>query len=251
VEAFLKVSRYEFFWLDTVNNLYLERQLNSVFELINLPVELEKLIDFGCFFSHIIDFRSPFTATHSSGVAVIAEKLAELSGFAEQECKLMRVAGYLHDIGKLAVPLTILNKPGKLNREEWAVMKSHVYYTYQVLGEIDGFQKAREWSAYHHEHLDGRGYPFHLTAPDLSRGARLMAVADVFTAITEDRPYRKRMEQSRVAKILLKMGEEQKLDNSLVELLLNNYQLMDEVRLSTQNETSKYFSNFKRNTLDF
>ncbi len=252
VNSFLKISAYESFWLNAVNNLQLERELNYNSGIVNIPVDLDNFMDFGCFSSHIIDFRSPFTATHSSGVAVIAEQMAGFCGFSNEECQLMKLAGYLHDIGKLAVPLTILDKPGKLNRDEWAIMKSHSYYTHQVLSEFEGFQMIRDWSSFHHEHLNGRGYPFHLTGQNLSRGARLMAVADVFTAITEDRPYRKRMKKKQVVEVLEKMQAKEKLDSTLIEVLLDNYDILNEIRLSTQAETSSYFRDFKkRNTLNF
>ena len=98
------------------------------------------------------------------------------------------MAGNFHDLGKLVIPNSILEKPGKLNDEEFALMKQHTYFTYSILTTIGGIQEIAEWAAFHHERLDGNGYPFHLNASKLSTGARIMAVADIVTTLAEDRP---------------------------------------------------------------
>ena len=93
-------------------------------------------------------------------------------GFSAEEQQLMEIAAYFHDIGKLTVPPEILNKPAKLTKAEWRIMRAHSYYTYQVLEYIDDLPQLKEWAAYHHEKLDGTGYPFQLRADELSTGAR-------------------------------------------------------------------------------
>ena len=98
-----------------------------------------------------------------AGVAAAARKLAELSGMNETDCKKMAIAGYLHDVGKLRVPNSILEKPGKLTDEEFNIIKEHTYYTRWILKDVDGFEKIANWAAFHHEKLNGKGYPFHLT----------------------------------------------------------------------------------------
>ena len=102
----------------------------------------------------------------------------------------MRAAGYLHDLGKIAVPSRILDKPAPPSQHEWAVLREHTYHTFRVLDTIGGMPQISEWAAFHHERLDGTGYPFGHEGKDLTLGARIMAVADIFTAVTEDRPYR-------------------------------------------------------------
>ena len=152
------------------------------------PVSLDKTVELTVVLSRIIDYRSAFTAMHSAGVAASATALARLSGMDEDECKMMRIAGLLHDIGKLKVPRAILEKPGKLTEEEFNIVKEHPYYTRLNMMNLEGFEKIANWAAFHHEKLNGKGYPFHLDASSLDTGARIMAVADIFSAITEVRP---------------------------------------------------------------
>lgn len=146
-------------------------------------LSLDDVVEWTRFMSKVIDFRSPFTAMHSAGVAATAYKIAELSGMSEDECKMMRIAGYLHDVGKLKIPDEILEKPGKLSDEEYNIMKEHAYYTWVLLKDITGFELIAEWAAHHHEKLNGRGYPFHLCHNELSFGARIMTIADIFSAL--------------------------------------------------------------------
>jgi HD-GYP domain-containing protein (c-di-GMP phosphodiesterase class II) len=136
----------------------------------------------------------------------------------------MEVAGNLHDIGKLAVPNSILDKPGKLTKEEMAVMKSHTYYTYFVIDTIGGLQQIAEWAAYHHERIDGSGYPFHCSESEINTGARIMMVADIFTALAEDRPYRKGMSKEQIVQILNQFSDRCLLDTRIVNLLFDNYE---------------------------
>jgi len=136
----------------------------------------------------------------------------------------MELAGYFHDIGKLGVPNAILEKPGKLTKDEFAVMKKHTYFTYTVLTSIGGLDQIAEWAAFHHEKLDGTGYPFHVSGERLNTGARIMAVADIFTALAEDRPYRPGMQREDVVRIIDRMANENAIDRRIVDLLLDNYQ---------------------------
>jgi HD-GYP domain-containing protein (c-di-GMP phosphodiesterase class II) len=137
---------------------------------------------------------------------------------------LMGVAGNLHDLGKLAIPNSILEKPGGLNKEETAIMKSHTYYTYFVINTIGGgLKQIAEWAAYHHEKLDGSGYPFHCGADELSTGARILMVADIFTALAEDRPYRQGMTREGVGQILQQYADRSLLDGRMVHLVRENY----------------------------
>jgi len=186
VDLFRTISNREEFWLDLVSpRLYSTLLHEGPFRKIEIGFSDIFLISE--LFRNIIDFRSRFTATHSSGVAASASMLSRFFGLTETEIGLMEVAGNLHDLGKLAIPNSILDKTGKLTKEEIAVMKSHTYYTYSVINTIGGFQQISEWAAYHHERLDGSGYPFHCTAAELSTGARILMVADIFTALAEDR----------------------------------------------------------------
>ncbi len=223
IDIFLKVSNREEFWLDLVSPRLYALLLNEG-PFRKIEIDFSDLSLMSELFRNIIDFRSRFTATHSSGVAASASILSKVFGLTEAEIGLMEVAGNLHDIGKLAISNSILDKSGKLTKDEMAVIKSHTYYTYYVINTIKGLQQIAEWAAYHHERLDGTGYPFHCTANELSTGARIMMVADIFTALTEDRPYRKGMSKSGVVQILKQFSDRRLLDSRIVNLLFDNYE---------------------------
>ncbi|NPB08923.1 MAG: HD domain-containing protein [Thermodesulfobacteria bacterium] len=223
VDCFLTLAARESFWLD-MDNPRIYSILLHYGPLEKVNVDLESVARLATFFSKIIDFRSRFTATHSTGVSSAAIMIARYFGLTEREVTLMHIAGSLHDLGKLAIPNYILEKPGPLNREEFRFLKQHVYHTYMILNSIDGFEQIAEWAAFHHERLDGSGYPFRLSAGDLSVGARIMAVADVFTALTEDRPYRQALPVAEVRSIMERMADNGAIDRVFVELLFDHYQ---------------------------
>ncbi|MBI4848442.1 MAG: HD domain-containing protein [Nitrospirae bacterium] len=222
VELFLTVSSREEFWLDIVSPRLYSLLLNEG-PFRKVEIDLPNISLIAGLFRNIIDFRSRFTSTHSSGVAASASMIARIFGLTEAEIKLIEVAGNLHDLGKLAIPNSILDKPGKLTKEEMAVMKSHTYYTYYVINTIGGIRQIAEWAAYHHERLDGSGYPFHCTAGELNTGARIMMVADIFTALAEDRPYRKGMSKEGIIRILKQFSDQKLLDPGIANLLLENF----------------------------
>ncbi len=144
-------------------------------------------------FADIVDAKSPFTGMHSSRVADVAEGLAARLGLPAPEVVNVRRAGLLHDLGKLGVPNTVLDKPGHLDGSEMEVIRRHPELTLRILDTIPTFADVAELAACHHERLDGTGYFRGMTAPELALGARIVAVADVFEALTADRPYRTAM----------------------------------------------------------
>ncbi|OEH85679.1 phosphohydrolase [Desulfuribacillus stibiiarsenatis] len=243
VDAFCGLADKEYFWLDIVSP-NIEQILSQSTEISSIELDLMDILDFTRMFSQIIDYRSSFTATHSSGVGATAEAIARLIGLSERECKKMRIAGNLHDLGKLAIPKEILEKPDKLQVNEFNVIRSHTYHTYRVLDAIPGFREITEWAAYHHEKLDGTGYPFHIKGEDISLGARIMAVADIFTAITEDRPYRTGLEKEKVLTILKKKVEENALDERVVTVLENHYDEVNDIRFCAQSEAYADYQEF-------
>ena len=222
VSLFTSVSHSEEFWLDLVSPRLYSVLLNEGpfrkteidYPAISIMAEL---------FRNIIDYRSRFTSTHSSGVAASASLLAKFFGLTDTEIKLMEIAGNLHDLGKLVVPNSILDKPGSLTKEEMALMKAHTYYTYLIINSIGGLKQIAEWAAYHHERLDGSGYPFHCTAAELNTGARILIVADMFTALAEDRPYKKGMPQNEILQIIKPLSDRGLLDARIVNLLFDYY----------------------------
>jgi putative nucleotidyltransferase with HDIG domain len=171
---------------------------------------------------NIIDFRSHFTATHSAAISTASVKIAEKIGFSDEELEFFRIAGNLHDIGKLSVPNSILEKNGRLTPEEFAVVRQHTYYTYLITKRSGFPREIVEWASFHHEKLNGNGYPFHLKDNKISLGSRIVAVADIFTALTEDRPYRLGMDTNEVLSIIKGMVDNGSLDLFVYEVLAGN-----------------------------
>ncbi|HTX29832.1 MAG TPA: HD-GYP domain-containing protein [Solirubrobacteraceae bacterium] len=141
-------------------------------------------------FARVIDAKSPFTARHSQRVAELADGIAEVLDFDADERRTLRRAALLHDIGKLAISNRILDKPGKLTDEEFLAVKTHPVHTLRILERAPCFADLAELAANHHEKLDGSGYPRSLCAGELDLPMRVLAVADVYEALTADRPYR-------------------------------------------------------------
>ena len=240
VDAFMNLATKEYFWLDAVSPS-ISPLLRSRASLESIEMNLDSLSNFAKLFSKIIDFRSPFTATHSSGVAASAESIAKFAGFSERECRMMRIAGYLHDLGKLVVPKEILEKPTTLTEDEFNVIRSHTFHTYRTLEPIGSLDIINAWASFHHERMDGTGYPFHHKGQDLSLGSRIIAVADVFTAITEDRPYRKGMSSDSALQVLQKKADNSALDPSIVSLLTLHFDEINSFRISAQAPSAKEY----------
>jgi len=241
-DLFISLADREDFWLDLTSKRLYSLLLHSG-PVRRFEFNLDNLYPIAETFSNVIDFRSHFTATHSAGVSSTASTLARIYGLSETEVAYMEIAGLLHDLGKIAIPNSILEKPDKLTREEFAVIKSHTYYTYAVLNSIQGFHEIAEWSAFHHEKLDGSGYPFHCRSSDLSLGARIMMVADIFTAVAENRPYREGMSEKEVLRILEGFSQRRLLEKRVVDLLLDNYQDVYERMRERQEGARDFFKN--------
>lgn len=205
------------------------------------PMSAECARKFVQFFGHVIDSRSPFTATHSAGVARLGCDLGKLSGMNAADLDTMFMAGMLHDIGKLDIPLSILEKNGSLDRDEAAIIRSHAQLSEQWLSAIPGFEQITRWGALHHERLNGSGYPHGYVKADLEVPSRIMAVADVFTAITEDRPYRVGMSLTRALEVLNGMSGYH-LDEDLVRLACQNAAYLDERRREAQAEAQDLYT---------
>ena len=167
------------------------------------------------FFAKIVDYKSSFTSRHSIGVAEKASLLAHYMGYDSVIVQKMYLAGALHDIGKMAVGNEILEKPDKLTDDEFSKMKNHVGYTYLILSEVTDFEDIRDWAAFHHEKLNGKGYPFGKTADELNEQERMMACVDIYQALTEDRPYKKGLSHEKTCDILDDMSQKGFIDSDI------------------------------------
>ncbi len=233
VEAFQEVAGKEAFWLDllspSVSTILQER-----FPLGAMELDRDEILALAEMFRRIIDFRSRFTATHSSGVAAVAVAIADYSGFKKEDPDRIKIAALLHDIGKLVVPLEIIEKREGLTSEDFAIIYKHPYYSAEILRGIEGLEDIAQWGALHHERLDGTGYPYKKTAEEIPLGARILSVADIFTALMEDRPYRCGISAAGTDRIMRDMAACQKLDKDFVALIYENIEEINSKRYEAQ-----------------
>ena len=246
VHALINMANREDIWLDVVSEsleTVLKQTVLNEYKLFSI----EEMVDFSKLIDRLIGFKSSFTVPHSSGVAAAAVELARMSGFSKHDQRLIEIAAYLHDLGKLAIPSRILEKKDKLSDDERSIMESHVYHTYQVLEPFEMLRIAGFWGTLHQERLNGTGYPFELTSDELPMGARIMAVADVFTALTENRPYRKGMNSDDAKAALQSMVNAGELDEHLVEMVFEHYDELNAIRYSAQKEAVSDYHMFQEN----
>lgn len=216
VDAFLDISRSDAFWFalesDYVNG-YLATWLSHSKER---GIEFKELKSLVRIFSHIVDAKSPFTRQHSDGVANLSKYLGNKFSLSEASCEMLELASLLHDIGKLRVPDDLLEKPGKLSEMESITMRRHSFDTYSILKNIKGMETIALWAAQHHERVNGTGYPYQSVSGEISLEARIIAVADVFQALAQRRPYRDSMPPHAILPILNEQVKNGKLDERVV-----------------------------------
>lgn len=229
VDAFRIVAQQDCFWLDIMNPQYASSLIRHSTAWAKTRLTPQELLNIAEIYATLIDRTSSFTANHSRSVSSVAVLLAQEMGFCESERYMMRVAGLLHDLGKLSLPCELLEKQGPLSPYETKLVRQHTYFTFRILERIGPFKTIAYWAALHHETLDGKGYPFKLSKTHLPLGSRIMAVADVFVALAEDRPYRSRISKKQLKAILLDMVASHKLDARVVKTLFANYEAADAI----------------------
>ena len=235
VDAFMDISLSEAFWFTLESddvNAYLATWLSHFPEQAMEFQELRSLVHV---FSCIVDAKSPYTKQHSDGVASLARYLGGLFQLPQETCEMLELVGLLHDIGKLRVPDRLLEKPATLGEEEIVVMRRHSFDTYSILKNIRGLERVSLWALQHHERMDGTGYPFRTKGTDLSFEARIVAVADVFQALAQDRPYRGALERDAILTILKQQADSGKLDGRVVAAVERNLQECWHVATRPQN----------------
>ena len=167
-----------------------------------------------------IDAKDPYTHGHSARVAEYSKRIAVLAGKNEKECEEVYFAGLLHDVGKIGIPISIINKEGKLTDEEYAVIKTHPVIGKQILSSITQSPYLSIGANYHHERYDGRGYPEGLKGTDIPDIARMIAVADAYDAMTSKRSYREPIPQQTVREEIIK-GSGTQFDPVYANLMLH------------------------------
>lgn len=161
--------------------------------------KLDRIIDG---FARVIDAKSPFTHNHSQRVATYVDRMTDTLDFDAKARRWMRRSALLHDIGKLGVPNRILDKPGKLDAAERKIIEAHTLTGSIILSQIDVFSQVAHLAEAHHERLDGKGYPHQRRAEQLSRDVRVLTVADIFDALSAERPYKPALPPEKVRRIM-------------------------------------------------
>lgn len=218
-QLFIRTSGNEAFWMQQD-----EEALDDYFSSWahygeSMAVEYESLLELAFMFANIVDSKSEFTYRHSLGVKAVAALLADTLHLPPSEREAVVLAALLHDLGKLRVEDAVLEKPGPFDAQERLLMHRHCFDTWQLLKRISGFEEIARIAAMHHETLDGQGYPRGLSGAEVPRTARLIAVADVFQALVQNRPYRQPMPLPQAIEVMTQLVARGKLDPELVGLL--------------------------------
>lgn len=167
-----------------------------------MVVDDDYLDDIAAAFGEVVDAKSPYTGGHSGRVAEYTRSMGGLMGLAPDRQRWLHRAALLHDVGKLGVSSLVLEKPGKLDDDEWVEMRGHAQTTREVLGRIDCLADLADAAAAHHERLDGTGYPLGLRDQEICRETRIISVCDFYDALTADRPYRAAMPVEKALSII-------------------------------------------------
>jgi putative nucleotidyltransferase with HDIG domain len=215
LNAFETLITQEFFLLDYFNRETMYTMSKKIIVNDNVFYGFSDVLKYARCFADIIDRKSRFTYTHSNGIARLAQRVTAHLGYDAEMQNKMHIAGLLHDIGKLHTSVDILHKPDKLDSDERFEINKHPYYTRKILEQIQGFEDITEFAANHHEKLDGSGYPSHIISNQLHELDKVMAICDIYQALTEERPYREKLPDAVVWKIINEMAESKFLDKSL------------------------------------
>jgi len=186
-----------------------------------------------------IEMRDPYTRGHSLQVAKLASAIAEAIGVAGKDLELVKFAGLLHDVGKIAVPECILRKPSFLTNDEWKVIQLHPKQSVAIIEPIKGLRQIRDWVLYHHERWDGRGYPKNIKGDRIPIQSRILSVCDTYSAMTEDRPYRKRLGDQEARNEIRKVAGSQ-LDPTVSSIFLD---------LGVNGRNGNFINSFSKGTL--
>jgi putative two-component system response regulator len=202
------------------NKVELAARIKSLIKVRRLTSKMASIRNVIFSLAGTVEAKDGYTQGHIDRVSTLAVNIGRKIGLNESEVEALKLGGALHDIGKIAVPDHILNKPGPLSPEEWDVMKRHTEVGHRICCPLkDSLGLALSVVRHHHEKLDGSGYPDHLKGKDIPMVARIMAVVDIFDALVTDRPYRKGMTMEKAFEILDQEAEGGKLDAGVVRHL--------------------------------
>ncbi len=200
-EVFLNLISEVSFW-DNVESQSFQQLLYTSMNSPSYSLSFVDAENLALIFAKIVDLKSPWTSNHSRCVSALAYQLGRYMGLNQETCFELRLAGYLHDIGKIATPTELLDKPSRLTPEEFRRVKEHAMFTSLILNDIGGLEQVAAWASSHHEKRDHSGYPMQLSSQNFTIPMDVLAFADILTALLEDRPYRPKMSKAHIKKIL-------------------------------------------------
>lgn len=189
------------------------------FKLQKVTASLEDSDSIIMAIANTIEAKDVVTNGHINRVAFWSQKIGGRLGLSFDELEILRKGAILHDIGKVGIPDEILNKPGALTKEEFDIMKTHTIIGEKIIKSLKSFENIRSIIKHHHEKLDGSGYPDGLKDPQIDVYTRIIAIVDIYDALTMDRPYRKAMSVEKAFSILDEDTSKGLLDSSIVEIL--------------------------------
>lgn len=220
-DVFNKIAKTEEFWDNISMQSYYDLLCKSL-DTEYFPLDEVDIEDLARLFARMVDQRSKWTVKHSLLVGHVAYRIGELLELPVEVCFELKIAGYLHDIGKIGIPVEMLDKTGKLDKSEFKVVKKHALYSSLILRDIQGLEDVASWAVNHHEKRDGTGYPMHLDGGKFRIEMDIIAYADIFSALIEDRPYRKGMNKQETLEILAEQAKG-KLDEKIYNMIVKNF----------------------------
>ena len=239
IELFCEADKKYDFQKRLLDGSYINDTEKYLYQAEFTEDELKKLIRMVAF---LIDFRSESTVTHTITMVSAAVALAELMNLDKQQLDEIYTGAYIHDLGKVAIPLEVLEKPGRLDYDEMEVMKTHIILTGNIIGGhvSDNVYKI---AMRHHEKLDGNGYPYGVKEEDMSEAEEIVAVADIFSALTGKRSYKDSMPKEKVVSIMQQMADNHQISGEIVKLLVDNYETVEQ---KVEKDCSKIIHNYEK-----
>lgn len=232
VTALAEAATRESFWLQC-DPCYMQEEISERIQNNSAAVlDAGDARSIAMLFARIVDSKSVYTFEHSTRVAAIVRHMGAVLEIKGEHLLMLEIAALLHDIGKLRVPEEIIDKPGPISDQERAIVKRHSYDTGRILKRVFPGLPISQWAALHHENLLGSGYPRQVEAAEIPMEARLIAVADVFQAMSQQRPYRGQLSAETVITHLESLAADGRMDPSLTQLFRNH--LHDVYRIATQ-----------------
>ncbi|MBN2645573.1 MAG: HD domain-containing protein [Desulfuromonadaceae bacterium] len=234
-KTFEQLAASATFWDNIDQTCFRDLLLRAIPEDV-VALEQQDLDQLALIFARMVDLKSPWTAAHSECVGAIAYRLGQLTGLDEQICYDLKIAGYLHDIGKIGIATELLEKPDQLEPQEYTHVQQHALYSSWILSTIDGLQNIATYAANHHERRDQSGYPMLLHGSQMTPEMDVIAYADIFSALTETRPYRPALSKKTIRSELAGFAPG-KLSESVCRTLLNHFDELYDLHQDTAGQT--------------